>query len=188
VPDNPAEINQALEELRAYLETLTFIQIDPRLRSKFGLSDVVQNTLLEAWLDLERIQSLDADGRKRWLRRMLLNNLCDTVEGFLTQRRDVRLEQSLEAAAAESSCRLRNWLAAEDSPPDQKLVQQEEALQLLDALAQLDEREREALILQKYHGWKLAEIAEQLGCTVGAVAGLQARGLAKLRASLPNVE
>ena len=31
LPDSP---NQALEEFRAYLETLAFIQVDPRLRSK----------------------------------------------------------------------------------------------------------------------------------------------------------
>jgi hypothetical protein len=48
--------NQALQEFRGYLETLTFIQIDPRLRSKFDLSDIIQNTLLEAFRDLERMQ------------------------------------------------------------------------------------------------------------------------------------
>jgi hypothetical protein len=64
--------NQALQEFRGYLETLTFIQIDPRLRIKFDLSDIIQNTLLEAFRDLERIQTLDVPGRKRWLRRMLV--------------------------------------------------------------------------------------------------------------------
>jgi hypothetical protein len=46
--DTKAE-NRDLEEYRAYLETLTYIQIDPRLRSEFSLSDIIQNTLLEAW-------------------------------------------------------------------------------------------------------------------------------------------
>jgi RNA polymerase sigma-70 factor (subfamily 1) len=181
VPRSADAVNEAMEQFRAYLETLTFIQIDPRLRSKFGLSDVVQATLLEAWHDLERIQTLDAEGRQHRLRRMLVNNLLETIERWRAGRRDARLEKSLEAAAAESSCRLQAWLVAEDSSPSERLAEQEEALRLLEALAQLDARQREALILQKYHGWTLAQIAEQLDCTVGVVAGLHARGLQNLR-------
>jgi len=184
VPRSADAVNETLGEFRAYLETLTFIQIDPRLRSKFGLSDVVQDTLLEAWHDLERIQTLDARGRKRRLRRMLMNNLLETIERWQAGRRDVRLERSLEAAAAESSCRLQAWLVAEDGPPSERLAEQEEALRLLEALAQLDARQREALILQKYHGWTLAQVAGHLGCTVGVVAGLHARGLQNLRKHL----
>jgi RNA polymerase sigma-70 factor (ECF subfamily) len=188
MPLSADAVNAVLEEFRAYLETLTFIQIDPRLRSKFGLSDVVQETLLEAYRDLERIRALDPDSRKRWLRRMLVNNLLETVERWRAGRRDARLEQSLEAAAQESSCRLRNWLVAEDTSPSERAAGEEEALRLLEALAQLDVRQREALIQQKYHGRTLAEIAEHLGCTVGAVAGLQARGLERLRRILPDME
>ena len=63
-----------------------------------------------------------------------------------------------------------------------------EALRLLEALAKLDVRQREALILQQYHGWKLAQIAEHLGCTSGAVAGLHARGLKRLRQFLTGTD
>ena len=59
----------ALEEYRAYLECLAFMRLDPRLRSKFGLSDVIQNTLLEAYRDLAQLQALDAEARKGWLRK-----------------------------------------------------------------------------------------------------------------------
>ena len=79
MPGASDECNRLMEEFRAYLETLSFIQVDPRLRSEFSLSDIVQNTLLEAWRDLKRIESLDADGRKRWLRKMLVNNLKEEI-------------------------------------------------------------------------------------------------------------
>ena len=180
--------NHVLEEVRAYLETLTFIQIDPRLRSKFGLSDVVQNTLVKAWGDLERIRGLDPDGRKRWLRRMLVNTTLDEIEHWRTKGRDALRDQSLEAAAEESSCRLQSWLAAEDTSPSGRLAAEEDKERLLEALSQLPEREREALILQQYHGWKLAQIAEHLGCGTNAVAGLQARGRARLRELLEDWE
>jgi RNA polymerase sigma-70 factor (subfamily 1) len=188
VPTNPEAVNQALGEFRAYLETLTFIQIDPRLRSKFSMSDIVQKTLVEAWRDMERLQTLDAAGRRRWLRRMLANNLLDEIAFWKAQQRDVCREKSLDAAADESSCRLRSWLAAEDTSPSDRLAGQEDDLRLLEALSKLDARKREALILKQYHHWTLAQIAEHLGCTAGAVAGLQARGLKELRKHLPDME
>ena len=186
--DSTATCNQLLEEFRAYLETLTWIQIDPRLRSKISMSDIIQSTWIKAWRELERIETMDADSRKARLRKMLIHNLLDKIEELRTGKRDVRLEQSLDEAAAESSCRLRNWLAAEQSTPSGHLVKQEEKLRVLEALAQLPEREREALILQQYHGWKLRQIAEHLGCTTNAVAGYQARGRKRLRELLADLE
>jgi hypothetical protein len=64
MPPTPDAVNQLWGEYRAYLETLTFIQIDPRLRSKFSMSDIVQDTLLKALPDRERIEALDADAEK----------------------------------------------------------------------------------------------------------------------------
>jgi RNA polymerase sigma-70 factor (subfamily 1) len=188
VPANTGAVNQALEKYRAYLETLTHIQVDPRLRGKFGLSDIIQNTLLEASNTPERIAAMDSAAQKRWLRCMLLNNLKDEIERYFTKGRNVRRERSLDEAAEESSRRVCGVLAAEESTPSEKLIKQEEALRVLEALSQLPERERESLVLQQYHGWKLAQIAEHLGCTTNAVAGLQARGRARLRELLSDLE
>src|SRR5262249_5781203 len=131
-------------------------------------------TLLEAAQDLERIRALAARDRERWLRTMLANNLVDRIRRELAKGRDYRLERPLEAAVEESSCRLRDWVAADQSTPSEQAIRQEQALRLA-----------EAIILHKWHGWKLAQIAGHLGCTVGVVAGLQARGLARLRETLP---
>jgi len=180
--------NGDLQRFQAYLETLTFIQIDPRLRGKFGWSDIIQNTLIEASQTLERIEAMDSEHQKRWLRRMLLNNLKDEIDRWITQGRNVGREQSLEEAAERSSCRLRDSLTAEESTPSEKLIKQEERLRVLEALARLPERQREAVILKEYHDWKLAEIAEYLGCTTNAAAGLHARGLANLGELLADLE
>jgi RNA polymerase sigma-70 factor (ECF subfamily) len=184
----PTDVNESLERFRAYLETLKSIQLDPRLRSRFGMSDIIQITLLKASQMLDRITALDDEGQKRWLRRMLLNTLRDEIARHRADRRDVGAEQPLEAAVEASSCRVNEWLAVEESSPTERLIQQEESLRLLDALSRLPERQREALILQRWHGWKLADIAAHLDCTTGAVAGLHAHGLAKLRELLPEME
>jgi RNA polymerase sigma-70 factor (subfamily 1) len=181
-------VNQSLEKYRAYLETLTFIQIDPRLRGKVGWSNIIQGTLVEAFRTLERIEAMDPKDQKRWLRRMLLNNLKDEIDHWCAQGYDVGREQSLDGAAEQSSRRLGASIAAEESTPSEKLMEQERKLRVLEAMSQLPERERKALSLQYDHGLKLVEIAEYLGCTMNVVAGLQARGRKRLRKLLSDLE
>jgi RNA polymerase sigma-70 factor (ECF subfamily) len=181
-------INGDLQRYQAYLETLTFIQIDPRFLSKFGWSDIIQKTLIEAWRALERIEAMDSEAQKPWLRRMLLNNLRDEIDHWKTKQHDVYRERSLDEAVERSSCRLQDAIAAEDSTPSAKLIKHEDEMRVLEALAQLPQRQREVVILKQYHEWKLAEIAEYLGCTTNAAAGLQDRGLAKLSVLLADKE
>jgi RNA polymerase sigma-70 factor (ECF subfamily) len=96
----------------------------------------------------------------------------------------VRRERSLEAALEESSARLAAWLAAEEPSPSGRLEADEQALRLAAALERLPEAQRQALVLQHWHGWSLARIAGHLGRTPGAVAGLLHRGLQRLREHL----
>ncbi len=79
MPPTPSDANGRLEHFRAYLETLKSIQLDPRLQGRFGLSDVIQLTLLKASRALDRITDLDEEGQKRWLRRVLLHTLRDEI-------------------------------------------------------------------------------------------------------------
>jgi RNA polymerase sigma-70 factor (subfamily 1) len=181
-------VNRTLEEYRAYLETLTLIQIDPRLRGKVRQSDMVQLTLVEAWNQLDELLALDSEARKHRLRRMLINNLLDKLREVTAACRDGRLERSLEEAATESACRLRKELEADDPSPLDQVVGKENEERLLEALSKLPPRQREALVLQKYQNWTLAQIAEHLKCTTAAVAGLHAHGLAKLRELLGDWE
>ena len=184
----PESTDHVLERYRAYLNCLTYIQVDPRLWRRFGWSDVVNHTLLEAYRDLAKLQALAESDRNRRLRRMLLNNLLERIEHERAEMRDYRREASLDEALAGSSCNLQKWLAEDGAGPGGRADAAERGALLADALSQLPGREREALILQKYHGWSLAQIAEHLGCTTGAVAGLHARGLKRLRELLTETD
>ena len=84
----------------------------------------------------------------------------------------------------ESSSRLQAWLAADQSSPSQRAERQEESLHLATAMAKLPDAQREALELEHWQGWTLAEIAEHMGRSKAAVAGLLKRGLQQLRAEL----
>ena len=70
------------------------------------------------------------------------------------------------------------------SSPSGQVACHEEAVRLAGALAELPEAQREALVLQHWHGLTLAQIGERLGRTPVAVAGLLKRGLKALRQRL----
>ncbi len=169
---------------RDYLAVLAEVQLAPWLRGKVDVSGVVQQTLLEAFRNRPAIRGGPA-GEAAWLRQVLANNLADEVRKLTAGKRDVARERSLEDALAASSARLGDLLAAGQSSPSQRAVKGEDSLRLAAALARLPEAQREALVLQHWHGWPLARIAEHQGRSKAAVAGLIKRGLEGLRKLLP---
>lgn len=173
--------DRALERFRPYLRLLARLHLAPRLQGKLDPSDVVQQTLLHAYQGLHQFRGRTEGERAAWLRQILAHNLAGAVREFARARRDVAREQSLEAALAESSARLDAWLVAEQSSPSQRAERNEQTLRLAEALEQLPEAQREALILQHWQGWSLAQIGERLGRSPEAVAGLLKRGLKQLR-------
>jgi RNA polymerase sigma-70 factor (ECF subfamily) len=180
--------DQEVRRWRDYLTMLARVQLDPGLRGKIDLSGVVQQTVLEAYQKRPELKVVSPAQELAWLRRILANNLADELRKLATGKRDLARERSLEAALAESSARLEGWLAADQSSPSQRAERNEEALRLAAALEQLPEAQREALVLQHWHGWSLTRIAEHLGRTRAAVAGLIKRGLHQLRAQLQEPE
>jgi RNA polymerase sigma-70 factor (ECF subfamily) len=176
--------DHSLEQFRAYLSLLAQAQVDPRLRGKLDVSGVVQQTLLEAYQALDQFTGWNEAQKAAWLRRALAHNLTDEVRKLYREGRDVRREQSLEGALDESSARLGALLVADQSSPSKPAQDREEGVRLAAALEQLPPDQREAIRLQHWHNWTLAQIADHLGRTQGSVAGLIHRGLQRLRERL----
>jgi RNA polymerase sigma-70 factor (ECF subfamily) len=183
------EVNKrTLERFRAYLRLLARLHLDPKLRGKVDPSDLVQQTLVQAYQALKQFRGKSEVELGGWLRQILARNLARAVRDFARAKRDLAREQSLETGLAESSARLEACLAADQSSPSQRAEANEQALRLAEALEQLPEAQREALVLQHWQGWSLAQIGEHLGRGPEAVAGLIKRGLKQLRHLLQERE
>jgi RNA polymerase sigma-70 factor (ECF subfamily) len=180
--------NQEVQRWQAYLSVLARLHLDPDLRNRIDVSGVIQQTLLEAHQRRALLEIEHPAQELAWLRRILANNLADELRKLATEKRDVGREQPLQAALEGTSARLASWLAADQSSPSEVAERNEQAMQLAVALAELPESQREALVLQHWHGWSMDEIAAHLGRTRVAVAGLIKRGLAKLRERLQPPE
>jgi RNA polymerase sigma-70 factor (ECF subfamily) len=172
----------ALEKYREYLRLLASQQLALRFRGKVDPSGVVQETLWKAHRELARGLDVPSCERLVWLRRILANNLADEMRRVTAKKRDVGREVSLEQGIETSSKRLELWLARDFASAGAK--DDEPVLKLVAALARLPEAQREAIFLQYWVGLSFAEIADQIGRSREAVAGLVKRGLRQLRAEL----
>jgi RNA polymerase sigma-70 factor, ECF subfamily len=184
---NPTPTDLPLERYRSYLLVLARLQLDARWRSKIEPSDIVQQTLLEAHAKQKQFAG-DGEGFAAWLRQSLANNVVDSIRALRRGKRDAAREQSLQAAVEQSSIRMSHWLAADQSSPSRIAVRNEDLLRLADALVQLPEAQRDAVVLHHLQGCSLAEVATHLDRTESAVAGLLHRGLKQLRKFMQGVE
>jgi len=170
-----------LQRYRGYLCALAQIELGRRLRSKVDPSDIVQQSLLEAHQDLTALKGRTEPELVAWLRTILARNLLNTARDYAAQKRDVARERAMSQQLADSSVRLEQFLASEQTTPSQIAIRSEDAEKLAAALAELPDDQRTAVILKHFHDWSLAQIAKELDRSTLAVAGLLKRGLKKLR-------
>ena len=176
-----AERKPELDDYRNYLRVLADMQLDPRLRAKEDVSDVVQLTLVHAHRDFNGFRGTTEAELREWLKAILSDTVINLAKKYQANKRDVRLERSIDQQLQESAIRIAGQLPADQTSPSQHLQQQERAEQLADAMAKLLDDEYTAVMLKHVHDWKVAEIAQHLDRTPEAVAGLLRGALKKLR-------
>ncbi len=187
--NQPVECNhETLDQFRSYLYLLARAHLGPRVQNKIDASDLVQQTLLVAHAKKDQFRGDTDAERAAWLRKILTCNLADALRHQHRAKRDVSRQRSLEAEIDGSFCRMESWLAASQSSPSQQVAKKEELLRLADALTELPDAQREAVILRHLQGLSLPEVAHELGRTEPAVAGLVYRGLNRLHDLLDERE
>jgi len=173
-----------LERFRGYLRLLAGLQVGPRLRTKVDPSDLVQQALLKAHQARDQFRGTSPTEMSAWLRQILARTLADTARHLGRDRRDMARERSLEASLTDSSSRLEAWLVASGMAPGDQADRNEQLLKLAEALTELPEPQRQAVLLRYYEGRPLEEIGERLQRSRAGVASLLRRGLDRLRQQL----
>ena len=187
-PTQTPEIQEELERFRNYLRFLAEIKLDRRLRHRIDASDIVQDTLLRAYAAWDTFRGDDSNQRVAWLRQILMRSILHALRDAKCAKRDVAREQRLDGILDQSSRRIQQWLAIDEQSPSEAVQQTEELLRVAEAVYQLPEAERVAVIGYYWQRGTLADISEELGRSVPAVAGLVHRGLRRLRGRLVEVQ
>src|SRR5687768_1846504 len=121
-----------LDRLRPALAQWAESQTPAWVRAKVDPADLVQQTLMEGLRAADRLVGKPDSEVLAYLRRMLTNNAIDAARKYARTRQDVSPD-----AAAESSRRLADWLAAADTSPSDRAARNERYARLAAGLARL---------------------------------------------------
>lgn len=168
--------------LRPWLKMLAERQLPDGLRGKVDPSDVVQQTLADAWQGRDGFRGRTHAERLAWLRviltRVILRNERDLLK---TAKRGQGREQTLQAALHRDSVRLEQLAVGEEPGPASNADFAEQSLLLADALEKLPEDYRRVLTLRHIEGLPHAEIARRMNRTPAATRMLWVRALEALK-------
>lgn len=178
MPNGVAFPGSPLERYRNYLLILARLQLGRRLRGRLDASDVVQQALLKAHAARDTFKGGD-QALAGWLRRILVRTVADVVRDQHRDKRNAALERSLEADLEAASSRFEIWARSDETSPSGKAARKEHYLRLADALAELPEIQREALLLKHCEGLSLADVGQRLGRSSAGIASLLRRGLSR---------
>lgn len=177
-----AESNLAelLAKYRPYLRLLAEQQLGSRVRRREDASDVVQQTELEVHQGFGQFRGSTEAEFSAWIKQILRRNVVTVCRGHHAAKRDVARERYFVDGEASASI---TWMqpAAGGPSPSQQVMRGEAALRLAAALESLPEKQQEAVRLRHLEGMKIDEVAQALGVTEGAAAGLIRRGVEALR-------
>jgi RNA polymerase sigma-70 factor, ECF subfamily len=178
-------INKAVQNYCEYLKVIADRELGADLKAKVDASDVVQDTFLEVFLEYERFEGLPDGEFKALLVRTMLNNVRSFARQYRgSLKREVSREVSVERFRACHGFPLE--IAADDSPPSDSLVEQEELQRLRARLERLPERDRQALNWRCLDGCTYREIGKRLGCSPVAARKLWLRVVERLRRDLSD--
>jgi RNA polymerase sigma-70 factor (ECF subfamily) len=169
---------------RDRLRRMVAVRLDPRLAPRVDPSDIVQEALADAALHLERYLREPPLPFYPWLRQFAWERLVKAHRHHLHARRRTVTREEPMPLPDESVQRLARRLLAGDTSPSRRLIRDERRAELRTALAALDTRDREVLVLRHLEQMETAEIAAVLGLSEGAVRTRQYRALLRLRALL----
>ncbi len=171
------EAQRRLEhQLRAqadYLETYVKNRIPESLRSKFSVSDILQEVWIAAFQNSATLVDLPPDRFRRWLQTVAKRTLISQIRHYTaTKRRDNIRPVGERPDLSTSLVGLFHSLRGPDRTPSSLAAQNELAGEVRDALDRLPELSRKVLWQHHIEGVDLNEMAAQLGRTPNAVRGL----------------
>jgi RNA polymerase sigma-70 factor (ECF subfamily) len=153
-------------ELESYRPALTRVvqsRLDPRLRRRVAVSDVLQSVFQEAHRRLSLRGERPEIAMGLWLHELTTQHLIQLYrKHFGAQRRDLRREVPIAQPWPEASSIIAGALAGRSLSPSQISSQEEERQRLICAIEQLKPADHEVLSLRHFDGFDNKEVAELL--------------------------
>jgi len=169
------------QRCRGYLQMVARSQVETWIAAKVDASDLVQQTMLEAYRDFERFEGDSEKAWLGWLRRILKHNMVDFVRRYKTSQRRGKHREVPFADPADSQAFGAPDPVAADLTPSQEFVRLDDRLRVSEAIEQLSDDYREVIVLRNLQRLSFNEVAERMERSRPAVQMLWMRALAQLQ-------
>src|SRR5947209_11698458 len=166
-----AAVEQLLTSHREPLRRMIGLRLDPALAARLDASDIVQDVLLEAHRRLNEYLLNPVMPFRLWLRHIAKDHVIDAHRRHRqAQRRSLDREQPLVPAALadHSSLELAGQLLDQEPTPASAAIHHELQRRLDSAIADLDEDDREVILMRHREQMSNQQVAEALGLTEAA--------------------
>jgi RNA polymerase sigma-70 factor, ECF subfamily len=180
--NDQADLDRLFASCRNYLNLVARAQVESWLQAKVDASDLIQQTLLEAYRDFAHFRGTTEAEWLAWLRRILSHNAANFVRQYRgTEKRQARREVALAGPGDGSAVGRLPEPAARGESPSAELLRKERELLVADALAQLSPDHREVIMLRNLQRLPFQEVAERMGRSRPATQMLWMRAIQKLQ-------
>ncbi len=180
-------VERLLEVHREPLRRMIGLRLDPALAGRVDASDIVQDVMLEVSQRLADYLRQPAMPFHLWVRHIAKDHMIDAHRRHRqAQRRSLDREQPLVPAglADQSSLELAGQFLDREMTPATAAVRHELQRRMEQAVAGLDEDDREIVLMRHYEQLSNQEVATALGLSEAAASMRHLRAVRKLRAAL----
>lgn len=180
-------VAEAFDRFRQKLLRMITVRLDGRIIGKVDAEDILQDAFVETSRRIQDYLDDPAVPFFVWLRQITSQVLIDTHRRYLgAKMRDVRQEVTLYRTGRSdtSSALLVAHLADSLTTPSQFAVREEDIAELGAALEELEDIDREVLVLRHLEELSNNEVAQVLGIDKYAASKRYLRALGRLRRTM----
>lgn len=188
---DPSAVNRLLDRHRGAVRRMVQMRLDQAVARRVDASDVVQDVLLEASQRLSEYIRSPSMPFHLWLRQLAKDRIIDMHRRHrAAQRRSVDREQNISSFASDdqSAADLTALLRDAELTPAASALRKEMEERFVLALDQLEESEREIVIMRHFEHLGNGEVAEALGLSAPAAGMRYLRAIRRLRELLGTDE
>lgn len=156
-------------------------RIPHRWRTVLSADDVMQETYIDAFMDIGRFDPRGEGAFTAWLTTLARRNLLDALRMLEAEKRGRNFHRVQPASRRGSLVALYDQLASPDSTPSRRAARAEAHSCLENALQKLPESYRTVIEMYDLRGEPVEKIAAALHRSVGAVYMRRARAHRQLR-------
>ena len=175
---SPEALNRLYERCAGRLLAFIRLRLGKDLRARLESRDILQSTLLKSFEHLDDLKGEETRSVMAWLARIAEHEIRDCADFHQRQRRDAARDVGIDDDAP---------LPALTRSALSKVILDEQAQRLEDALDSLPPAHRDVILLRKFEELSFADIGRRMGKSEDACRMLLARAMTALTLKMSEI-